>query len=88
MVGDRIHDVKDKMLNAEIAVTKNLSFIFNENQKGLFVPSYEEALQALQDKIEIDFITKRMTCKADMNLDEMHCYFRLAEIKEHLSQAR
>lgn len=78
--------LNDKLFDARLSINQGLNFLFTKNKKPLDMPTYEVACKKLGEDVVTNYKDKTINVNKNMNLDELWCFLRLSEIREHLSK--
>jgi len=78
--------LNDKLFDARLSINQGLNFLFTKNEKPLDMPTYEVACRKLGKDVVANHKDKIINLNESMNLDELWCFLRLLEIREHLSK--
>lgn len=78
--------LNDKLFDARLSINQGLNFLFTKNNKPLDMPTYEVACKKLGEDVVTNYKDRTINVNASMNLDELWCFLRLSEIREHLSK--
>lgn len=78
--------LNDKLFDGRLTINQGVNFLFAKNNKPLDIPTYEVACKKLGEDLVINYKDNTIIVNKSMNLDELWCFLRLSEIREHLSK--